>query len=64
MDLVNIDMEERGRRYIAAYGGLAVTSILYAGLIYYRVPLLPRLASIYCPVAFAVGYFTSAEQGL
>lgn len=63
-DLVNIDDLERGRRKTIGLVGSALSSAVYAGMIYFQVGLIPRLAGLYLPVAFSIGFLQSANKGL
>jgi len=60
----NIDAAERSRRAASAKIGVALTSVLYASMIYFGVPFIGKLLGLYFPVALTRGYFKSAESGL
>jgi len=63
-DLVNIDDSERGRRKLIGIFGTALSSAVYAGTLYFHVGVVPRLAALYLPVAFSIGFLQSANKGL
>ena len=63
-DLVNIDDKERGRRKLLGTVGSGVAAIAYAATFVFHLSLVPRILSIYFPIAFSVGFLTSSEKGL